>query len=274
VTVCDHARGPVELWRLGYAREGIETLKARARLGLLDEQGLEILAALLADGKTPRLAAGAREYLRGVPPVVPADLVQAAYPRPFPEEVATAASLTGADPALVWGVMRAESGFNPKARSPVGAVGLMQLMPPTARIVASRVLDDPGPGRRVWNPRDNILVGTAFLSELSRHFRGHLPLMLIAYNAGPGAARRFYKRMKDLPTDLFVEAVPYPVTVSYVKKVIGFAAGYRGLFDADSRGPLLLPQTLPESLGPYLERRKSPPRISGEPPAVAEAPLR
>lgn len=269
VKVCDHARGPVLLWRLGYTREGIETLKARARLGLLDEDGLVVLAALVADGRSPKLAAGAREYLRGSSATGADDLYQTAYPRPFAEEVSEAATATGADPALVWGVMRAESGFNPKARSPVGAVGLMQLMPATARVVASRILEDPGPGRRVWNPRDNVLVGSAFLAELGRHFRGHLPLVLIAYNAGPGAARRFYRRMKDLPTDLFVEAVPYPATVAYVKKVVGFSAGYRGLFDAAGRGPLLVPDTLPESLGPFMERRKTEPRLSGAMPVLA-----
>ena len=114
-----------------------------------------------------------------------------------------------------------------------------------------------------------MLLGTAFLGELARHFRGHLPLMLVAYNAGPGAARKFYRRLKDFPTDIFVEAVPYSATVAYVKKVIGLAAGYRAMYDEGERGPILVPSALPETLGPFLERKKPEPRAQAKGPRIA-----
>ncbi|MBM4395210.1 MAG: transglycosylase SLT domain-containing protein [Deltaproteobacteria bacterium] len=270
--VCADARGAMTLWRLGYGSEGLDALKARARQGLLDEPGLAVLAALVAQAsaRAPRVAMYAREYLRGLPDDRTAALFGTAYPKPYETAVAEAAGATGADPALVHGVMRAESSFDASARSPAGAIGLMQVMPATGRLVASRILEDPKLGRAIWAPGRNVLLGTAFLAELDRHFRGHLPLVLVAYNAGPGAARKFWKRLKDLPTDVFVEAIPYPVTGAYVKKVIGFAAGYRAVHgDAAvgpdppgseaGRGPLLLAPRLPDSLGPFLERRRGVP---------------
>jgi soluble lytic murein transglycosylase len=263
VTVCDHARGPIALWQLGYAAEGLETLKARARLGLLDRDGVTALAALLASGRPPRVAMWSREYLRGLPGDGTRDLFETAYPRPFPGEVRDAAVATGADPALVWAVMRVESGFEPSAKSPVGAVGLMQVMPSSARMIASRILEDPKAAKGLWRPGRNVLLGAAFLAELDRHFRGHLPLVLAAYNAGPGAAHRFYKRLKDFPTDLFVEAVPYGVTSAYIKKVIGLAAAYRHLYDDAGRGPLLVQPGLPETFGPFLEKRSRGPMARG-----------
>ncbi|MFT5448267.1 MAG: hypothetical protein ACI9DC_003451 [Gammaproteobacteria bacterium] len=102
------------------------------------------------------------------------------------------------DPALVLAVIRAESNFNPKARSPKNAQGLMQLIPGTAKRFA---VDD------VWDPLQNIRGGMAYLRWLLDHFAGDEALALAGYNAGENAVRRY----NGIP--------PYPETRSYVKRV-------------------------------------------------------
>ncbi len=103
------------------------------------------------------------------------------------------------DPELVWAVIRVESDFDPRARSYKGAMGLMQLMPDTARELA---VDDP------FDPEQNVGGGTAYLRAMLDAFGGELVLALAGYNAGPEAVRRF----SGVP--------PYPETRDYVEKVL------------------------------------------------------
>lgn len=104
----------------------------------------------------------------------------------------------GVDPQLALAVIAAESDFNRAARSPKGAEGLMQLIPQTAE--RFRV-------KRIWDPRDNIRGGLAYLRWLSAYFRGDVALVLAAYNAGEGAVDRY----RGIP--------PYPETRNYVDKI-------------------------------------------------------
>jgi len=126
-----------------------------------------------------------------------------------------AASKHGIDPALVKAVIAAESGFNPQAVSPKGAIGLMQVIPDTgarygvtgdARRTAAQKLADP---------KTNIATGVRYLSDLLRMFSGNLELVLAAYNAGEGAVQ---KHGNDIP--------PYAETQNYVKTVMQFYRYY------------------------------------------------
>ena len=126
---------------------------------------------------------------------------------PYAAQIEAAASRNGIDPALLAGLIKAESGFDPNAGSPAGAQGLTQLMPETAR------------GLGVTNPLDPeqaIEGGARLLSEHLKTFGGNAELALAAYNAGPGAVQQY----NGIP--------PYPETQAYVKKVLGYAAEFGG----------------------------------------------
>jgi soluble lytic murein transglycosylase-like protein len=124
----------------------------------------------------------------------------------FSELINAAASKYDLDPALLKGLIRQESNFNPSARSPAGASGLTQLMPGTA---ASLGVTNP------LDPAQAIDGGAKYLSQQLKAFGGDVRKALAAYNAGPGAVQRY----GGVP--------PYAETQNYVRAVIGFADEYR-----------------------------------------------
>ena len=126
---------------------------------------------------------------------------------PYGDEITAAAQRHGVDPALLAGLVRAESNFNPTAGSPAGARGLTQLMPATA---ASLGVTD------VTDPVQALEGGALYLRRQLDAFGGDVTKALAAYNAGPGAVQRY----GGVP--------PYAETQAYVRKVQAFAAAYRG----------------------------------------------
>jgi len=114
------------------------------------------------------------------------------------------------DPQLVQAVMQAESGYNPRALSAKGAIGLMQLMPDTARLLA---IDDP------WDPEQNVRGGVLYLKRMLDLFSGDLEFALAAYNAGPNAVLD----NAGVP--------PYAETRDYVRRVLCL---YEGECDSDA----------------------------------------
>lgn len=136
------------------------------------------------------------------------------------------------EPALVLSVMRQESEFYPKARSPVGALGLMQLMPATARHTARGLGLPFNRDRLTDDPDYNVRLGQAYLKELIDRFDGSYILALAAYNAGPARADRWIKeygdpRDPDVDPIFWIERIPFSETRNYVQRILESLTVYR-----------------------------------------------
>ena len=165
------------------------------------------------------------------------DEVLERFPRPYAERFTEAARTQGVPVTLAMAVARRESGFWTEARSPVGAQGLMQLMPRTAQSVAKSI-DLDSPANLVLTRADtNIKLGTAYLGQLLQRFNDNRVLALAAYNAGPSRAKKWYTNPQ--PIDAFIEGIPFAETRAYVKAVLLYAAIYAQLNGLPE--PLLYP---------------------------------
>jgi soluble lytic murein transglycosylase-like protein len=122
--------------------------------------------------------------------------------RPFASLIETVALRHGIDPALVHAVIEVESNYRASAQSHVGARGLMQVMPSTARELGLTS------ARALFDPKENLETGVKYLKFLLERFDGDLPTAIAAYNAGPGAVSKY----DGIP--------PYPETQNYVRKVL------------------------------------------------------
>jgi len=129
-------------------------------------------------------------------------------------------------PELLLAVARQESRFSPTVQSAVGAVGLLQLMPDTAAELAGRPLSLA----QLQEPARNTQLGARYLAQLLEQWRGNPFLTVASYNAGPGAVQSWLGAgAADLgrEPELWVEAIPYPETRLYTKKVLGNLWSYR-----------------------------------------------
>ena len=175
------------------------------------------------------------------------------YPRPYAELVTSAERELLLPRGLLWSVMRQESGFRPAIRSPVGAVGLLQLMPGTAEKMAAE-LGETWPSSALTRAHVSVRLGSAYLRKLLDTFQGNLPLALAAYNAGPQAVGRWLASGEALPLDLFVARIPYEETRGYVARVLSNAARYAYLEGGEGavQAPVLeLPKGLQLPEGMY-----------------------
>ncbi len=181
-----------------------------------------------------RHAGSLSRSLRGRQP-----LLSFTYPRAYADRVGREAARRRADPRLVWAVMREESTYRPRVRSPAGAVGLMQIMPQTAARIGQQA-GAPGAVARLEDPGTNITLGTYYLGWLLERYGGNRVRALAGYNAGEEAVDRW---LEEIPAeflkeeDVFVEEIPYQETRNYVKKVMKSYHVYLRLYPEEaSRG--------------------------------------
>ena len=140
------------------------------------------------------------------------------YPRPFDAEVRQAARAERLPESLIYAVIRQESLFRVDARSSADALGLMQLLPETARRTAAATGLDKPSRSDLLVPAVNIRLGSAFLRRLLDRAGEQWPVAIAGYNAGPGAARRWLPDAR-MDTDVWVENIPFNETRAYVQRV-------------------------------------------------------
>lgn len=180
------------------------------------------------------------------------------FPMPFRDAVVARSKTIGLDPAYVYGLIRQESRFIMDARSHVGASGLMQVMPATARWTAKKIgLTDFRP-EHITQRDTNIAIGTAYLKLALDDFAGSMPLAAAAYNAGPSRPRS-WRNGAVLDAAIWAENVPFAETRDYVKKVLANTTNYAALISGQ-------PQSLKARLGTV------GPRGGAEPEANKELP--
>ncbi len=166
------------------------------------------------------------------------------FPMPFREAVVKRAQGINLDPAYVYGLIRQESRFIMDARSGVGASGLMQVMPATARETAKRIGMTGFSADQINDLPTNIAIGTGYLKLVLDDLSGSLPLAAAAYNAGPGRPRNWRGQSGSpvLEAAIWAENVPFNETRDYVKKVLSNTTNYAAILTGQ-------PQSLKARLG-------------------------
>lgn len=148
------------------------------------------------------------------------------FPMAYRSSLVNAAKAREIHPSWVFAITRQESAFMADARSPVGATGLMQLMPATAKETARRFDIPLSSHQQVLNPSTNIQLGAAYLSQIYGQFKGNRVLASAAYNAGPGRVRQWLRNAEHLPFDVWVENIPFDETRQYVQNVLTYSVIY------------------------------------------------
>ncbi|CAA9366144.1 MAG: GH23, partial [uncultured Gemmatimonadetes bacterium] len=175
--------------------------------------GVRIARALEAKGEKPN-----------------ARLLRVLYPLQYRPVFEAEARERGLDLFLVAALTRQESVFRPRAHSPVGARGLMQVMPATGRGLAAGAGISGWDPEMLFNPEINVHLGIRFLAAQMRTYNGNLPYVFSAYNAGPVRVTRWRRFPEARDPELFTERIPFEETRDYVKILTRNIALYRGLY--------------------------------------------
>lgn len=148
------------------------------------------------------------------------------FPLRFNETVQKEAKRRALDPAWVYAVVRQESAMMPHAQSPVGALGLMQLMPQTSRDIAHQLQLEQPDRRQLLKPETNIRFGSYYLRQVLQEFNQNPVLATAAYNAGPHRIRKWYPKSGTMDADIWVDTIPFDETREYVRLVMAYAVFY------------------------------------------------
>lgn len=163
------------------------------------------------------------------------------YATPHQSLVVSHSRNAGIDPSWAYGLMRQESRFVSQARSHVGAGGLMQIMPDTAKLVARKMGETYNPAA-LTDTNTNIRYGTYYLSMIQSQLNNSPVLATAGYNAGPNRARRWQPEFQSIAADQYTESIPLNETRDYVKKVMTNAAHYGVLL---GQGPQAIESRMP-----------------------------
>lgn len=157
------------------------------------------------------------------------------FPLHHDDTIRREAARNALDPAWVAAEIRAESVFNPNARSPANAMGLMQVLPATGASVARSIgLAGYGGASSLYDPDTNIAIGTAYLRQLLDKYGGQPYVTIAAYNAGPTPAARWLGQRPSHDPDIWIETISYKETREYVARVLAFSVIYDWRLNGDA----------------------------------------
>ena len=151
------------------------------------------------------------------------DDVELRFPKAFDKNIEEYAKKQAINPAWAFAIARRESSFMTDAHSPVGAKGLMQLMPNTAKQLKRGSVSS----QYLYSAENNINLGTSYLRKLLDKNKGNQVLATASYNAGPYRVKRWVKNSKSMPADIWIETIPYKETRNYVKSVLAYQEIYQ-----------------------------------------------
>ena len=155
------------------------------------------------------------------------DALDLRFPLPLKRTFSQMAQERTMNTSLLYAISRQESALYPLAQSPVGARGLMQLMPATAKETAAKLGVPYRNEQQLFDPTMNIRLGSAYLKRLLDVYDGNRILAAAAYNAGPGRVKRWRDQSTNKPMDVWVESIPYRETRNYVQNVLSFDLIYQ-----------------------------------------------
>ncbi len=169
------------------------------------------------------------QYLAAGGEHLPVDVLRVIYPLDYWSLIRAQAEQRGLDPYLMAALVAQESTFTADIRSSANAVGLMQLIPSTGRLYASKVGLRGFVVSQLRSPETNVRLGMTYFKDLVDRF-GHAYLALASYNAGENRVARWMVERPGLPQDEFIDDIPFPETQNYVKRILGTAEDYRRLY--------------------------------------------
>ena len=148
------------------------------------------------------------------------------FPVPFEEHLRKYAEKRQLDLGWTYALTRAESAFMEDARSPAGALGLMQIMPDTGRQTAKAIGFRTFDVRYLLEADKNITIGSAYLKQMYDKFNGNTILATAAYNAGPGNVKGWIPKSECIEPDVWIEKIPFEETRKYVSRILFYATVY------------------------------------------------
>ena len=209
------------------------------RLGMLDEARLET-EKMQEEANTQEefvlvslLYSKVDDYYNSIKVAQGIGLPQAntlSFPRGYKDIVRAYAQKYGVDELMVYSIMREESRFQKSVVSPADAVGLMQLIPPTARAVARQIGISGFTVEMLTIPRINIEMGIFYFKQVLDKWDGDVELALASYNAGPHRAADWKVRFYGLEKDEFIEEVPFRETRNYIRRILRSYGAYKAIY--------------------------------------------
>lgn len=189
------------------------------------------------------------------------DDLELRFPAPYKQKISDRAAKYNIDDQWIYAIARQESAFKSDVKSPAGAIGLMQLMPATAKQTARSIKLPYKNSYELINPDTNIELGSAYLAKMYKRYDNNRVYATAAYNAGPHRVSTWLKQRGNLPIDIWIETIPFDETRQYVQNVLSYVVIYSDKlgkeleFMTDKERKSLLPITAIGSTG--LDRGKA-----------------